>query len=170
MELEKHLGQFAQENKEVNSLLKSKADELERVRVMNSEMELELNRLRGIENELDVTKEMAELRHGEANKLRQKCNQLEKELKNTQNSLVEAENKKKVLAQEVAQWKNRFTELDQERLRQLECKHPFTLLASRDAVHARVHQGPGARKPQAEVHPEDERAGEEHGDNVLRVR
>lgn len=48
--------------------------ESDRLITRNAEMEIELNKLRGMESEMAIVKEVAELRHKEAEKYRIKCN------------------------------------------------------------------------------------------------
>ena len=65
------------ENKQVNHFLAEKMSEYEKLRSQNADYVIELNRLRGLEHELNLTKDMAELRSKEAEKQRTRSNQLE---------------------------------------------------------------------------------------------
>ena len=48
--------------------------ESDKVFTRNAEMEIEINKLRGMESEMAIVKEVAELRHKETEKFRIKCN------------------------------------------------------------------------------------------------
>lgn len=65
---------MVEENKSVNDLLKEKMAESDKSSTRNAEIEIELNKLRGMESEMAIIKEVAELRHKEAEKYRVKCN------------------------------------------------------------------------------------------------
>jgi predicted nuclease with TOPRIM domain len=79
--VEKKIQALVEENRAVNDLLRERIAEVDKVNARAAEMEIELSKLRGMDAEMGLIKEVADLRHKEAEKYRIKCNQLEKELR-----------------------------------------------------------------------------------------
>lgn len=56
------------ENKAVNTYLAERMNEYDKLRSQNADLVVELNRLRGLEIELNLTKELSEIRQRETEK------------------------------------------------------------------------------------------------------
>jgi hypothetical protein len=78
--------------------LREKITVSERCRKENSELQIELHKLRGHECEIDIMREVGELRQRESEKWRFKCNSLENESRELRTQVNEIQSKYQVLS------------------------------------------------------------------------
>lgn len=81
---------------------------------------VELHHLRGQKCEIECVKSLAERRHNDGEKWRMDCNKLENENKQLKQQIVELHSKNTILYDEIQNFKHKYSDLDQERLKQVE--------------------------------------------------
>lgn len=62
LQLERKVSNLISENKSVNAYLAERMNEYDKLRSQNADLIVELNRLRGLEIELNLTKELSDIR------------------------------------------------------------------------------------------------------------
>ncbi|CAD8068031.1 unnamed protein product [Paramecium sonneborni] len=118
-QLELRINQLVEENKKVNLQLNDKIKENELLRSQIMEQEIEINKLKGIEHELILVKEISDIRFQDYDISKQQAEQLNQELTALQQVFQDSSTKLKLQTEEIQQWKIRYAELDSARQQQL---------------------------------------------------
>ncbi|CAD8050777.1 unnamed protein product [Paramecium primaurelia] len=119
-QLELRINQLVEENKKVNLQLNDKIKENEQLREQIMEQEIQINKLKGIEHELMLIKEISDIRFQDYQKSKQQAEQLYQELTDIQSVFQDSSTKLISQSEEIQQWKIRYAELDSTRLQQLQ--------------------------------------------------
>ncbi|CAD8142379.1 unnamed protein product [Paramecium pentaurelia] len=119
-QLELRINQLVEENKKVNLQLNDKIKENEQLRDQIMEQEIQINKLKGIEHELMLIKEISDIRFQDYQKCKQQAEQLYQELTDIQSVFQDSSTKLICQSEEIQQWKIRYAELDSTRLQQLQ--------------------------------------------------
>ncbi|CAD8057922.1 unnamed protein product [Paramecium primaurelia] len=119
-QLELRINQLVEENKKVNLQLNDKIKENEQLRAQIMEQEIQINKLKGIEHELILVKEISDIRFQDYEKSKLQAEHLYQELTDIQLVFQDQSNKLMQQSEEIQQWKIRYAELDSTRLQQLQ--------------------------------------------------
>ncbi|CAD8165638.1 unnamed protein product [Paramecium pentaurelia] len=119
-QLELRINQLVEENKKVNLQLNDKIKENEQLRAQIMEQEIQINKLKGIEHELILVKEISDIRFQDYEKSKLQAEHLYQELTDIQLVFQDSSNKLMQQSEEIQQWKIRYAELDSTRLQQLQ--------------------------------------------------
>ncbi|CAK73270.1 unnamed protein product (macronuclear) [Paramecium tetraurelia] len=119
-QLELRINQLVEENKKVNLQLNDKIKENEQLRGQIMEQEIQINKLKGIEHELILVKEISDIRFQDYEKSKLQAEHLYQELTDIQSVFQDSSNKLMQQSEEIQQWKIRYAELDSTRLQQMQ--------------------------------------------------